>query len=138
VHGLQAVAPQELTLEFDRHWPLQLCVPVGHLSLQALLRPMHVPRQSCMPDGQLPPQVPFSQVADPPPPGAVQAMQEVPQVATARLLAQVAPQRWKPLLQAVTQAWPVPQVTMPFVTGGQSAEAQQAEVGTHEPSPHFL
>jgi len=40
-HGVQAVAPHELGLLFDRHCPLQLCVPFGQTPPHAWPTGMH-------------------------------------------------------------------------------------------------
>jgi hypothetical protein len=58
--------PQELTLVLEAQVPLQSCVPPGHWPLQAALLSMQFPAQACCPEGQLTPQVPAWQVADPP------------------------------------------------------------------------
>ena len=68
VHALQA-APQKVVLVSDWHTPLQLCVPVGQVPLQAMALPMHAPLQSFDPLGQAGTQARPSHVTVPPPVG---------------------------------------------------------------------
>ena len=71
-HGVQALVPQPFTLVLATHTPEQLCVPSGHLPVQAASAAMQVPAQACWPAGQLGLHCVPSQVA-PPPLGAAHA-----------------------------------------------------------------
>jgi hypothetical protein len=85
-------APQLLTLLSASQKPLQLCVPVVHIPLHALVGSMHAPLQSCM----LPQ---FGTHASPshdavPPIGTWQGVHELtPQLLTSMLLTHVPPHR---------------------------------------------
>ena len=86
-------APQNEVLVSDWHTPLQLCVPVGQVPLQAIVLAMHVPLHSLLPLGHAGTQPRPSHDTVPPPVGAWHAVHDVgPQVATSRLLTQVLPQ----------------------------------------------
>ena len=82
-------APQKLVLVSDWQIPLQLCVPVGQIPLQAFALGMQAPAHTLVPLGHAATQASPSQVTVPPV-GARHAVQEVesfgPQVATALLL----------------------------------------------------
>jgi hypothetical protein len=97
VGAVQAVheAPHELTLVFERHRPLQACVPAGQSTpLQAWVLATQAPAQRRVFAGQAAPQLVPSHVAVPPV-GAVHAVhEEAPQVAGEVLLTHAAPQRW--------------------------------------------
>ncbi|HKU36499.1 MAG TPA: hypothetical protein VJR89_00090 [Polyangiales bacterium] len=51
-HGEHAI-PQPFTLSFGTHTPEQLCVPVGHLPVQAASAGMQLPAHACCPVGHL-------------------------------------------------------------------------------------
>jgi hypothetical protein len=92
-HGVHAIAPQELVLVFGWQVPLQSWLPVGHIPTHEAVEAMHMPKHSFCPVGQVPLHDVPSQVGVPPV-GTGHAMQDVPQVATSVLLAQVDPQAW--------------------------------------------
>lgn len=78
-HGTHWV-PQEIGLVSGEQTPLQLWVPVGHVSLQAAVASMQLPLHSFWFAGQVPPQTPATQVAVPPL-IAGHEVHEVPQLA---------------------------------------------------------
>lgn len=41
------LAPQELTLVFERHWPPQACVVAGQVIMHGCVDGMQAPAQSC-------------------------------------------------------------------------------------------
>ena len=65
---LQA-GPQKLVLVSDWQTPAQLCVPVGHMPLQAIALAMHAPLHNLLPVGHDGTQARPSHVTIPPPPG---------------------------------------------------------------------
>ena len=70
----------------DEHTPLQLCVPPGHVLLQARLLAMQAPLHTCWPAGHMSPHDRPSHVAEPPV-GAAQAEHDVvPQLEVSALL----------------------------------------------------
>ena len=91
-HGVHEL-PHELVLLLGWQVPLQSWVPIGQTPAHDAVLAMHAPAQSFMPVGQVPPHTVPSQVAVPPPVGAVQAMQAEPHELTDVLRAQVDPQR---------------------------------------------
>jgi hypothetical protein len=86
------LTPHEFTLTLLRHWPAQSCVPMAQLFMQGEVMGIQLPAQSACPTGHAAPQLWPSQVAVPPV-GAVQAVQEVPQLAGNVLSTHLPPQR---------------------------------------------
>jgi hypothetical protein len=134
--GSQLV-PHEFGLLLDRHWPLQSCVPMGHMFMQGCVVGVHAPAHSRWPIWQSPPQVCPSQV-DVPPWGGVHASQDMPQWAGSLLSTHCPPQRWKPFLHARPQLWPAVQDARPLAGVPQSAAVQQPPMGTHVASGQAL
>jgi hypothetical protein len=124
------LAPQEFTLVFERHRPLQSCVPMGHMPIQAVPFGMQTLAQSFSPVGQLAPQVVPSQVAVPPC-GVEQAEQEVPHDAGELSPEQPPLQAWKPAPHEKPHRWLALQVAVPWVTAGHSAVVQQVASAMH-------
>jgi len=122
-HAEQLV-PQVATAVLAAQMPLQLCVPVGHVLLQARLVAMQAPLQSCMPLGQLAPQLRPSQVADPPWGTAHAVHDVVPQLATSVLLTQ-APvpdgHWWWPVAHMIPHVPPW-QTAVPLGSPGQAVQ----------------
>jgi hypothetical protein len=94
-HGAHALAPQPFTLVLAMHTPEQLCVPSGHLPVQAASAAMHVPAQACWPAGQLGLHWVPSQDALPPL-GAAHASHDWPQLSGALFETQASPQTCVP------------------------------------------
>ena len=113
--------PHDAVSVSDRQMPLQLCVPLGHDPLQAVLLEMQAPLQILLPDGHAGLHASPSQDTVPPV-GAAQAEHEVlslgPQVATALLSTQAPLHTWKPLLHFKLQL-PDTQAAAPFASAGQ-------------------
>ena len=85
-------APQKEVLVSAWHTPLQLCVPVGQVPLQAIALAMQAPLHSLLPLGHAGTHARPSHVTDPPPVGAWHGVHDVgPQVATSRLLTHLPP-----------------------------------------------
>ena len=81
---------------------------------------MQVPAHRVWPAGHVPPQVLPSHVAVPPT-GVGHGVQDVLQVATSALLAQIASQAWKPSVQ-VKPHWVPSQVAVPLSGTGHSVQ----------------
>lgn len=113
--------------------PLQLCVPAGQVPLHALAFGMHAPAHSLLPVGQAGTHARPSQVTDPPPVGAWQAVHDVlslgPQVATALLSTHLPPHTWKPLLHIRPHA-PATHAADPFGSVGQITHAGPHPIGS--------
>ena len=133
VHGLQSV-PQELGLVFDRHWPLQLWLPLGQTPPQAAPVGMQSLPHNLYPFGQAGTQLPLVQLALPPV-GTEQTVHDEPQNEIELSSAQTFPQRWKPVLQEMPQVWPALQVAVPLAGLGHSAAAQQVPVAVEMQAP---
>ena len=120
------VAPHALVLVSGWQMLLQRCVPVGQTPLQGVETEMQAPAHNLVCDGQLGTQASPSQVTEPPPVGAVQALHEVesfgPQVAIALLSTHLPPQMWKPLLHFTAQT-PLEQTAVPLESVGQTVQA---------------
>jgi hypothetical protein len=118
------LTPQEFTLVFDRQRPLQSCVSMGHMPIQAVPFAMQTLAQSFSPVGQLALQVVPLHVAVPPC-GAEQAEQELPHDAGELSSEQPPLQAWKPAPHEKSQRWLALQVSVPWVTAGHSVAVQQ-------------
>ena len=122
--------PQEFTLVFERQRPLQSCVPMGQMPMQAAPFGMQTLAQTFWPVGQLAPQVVPSQVAVPPC-GVEQAEQDVPHDAGEVSPEQPPLQAWKPEAHEKPHKWLALQVATPWVTSGHSAAGQQLVAAMH-------
>jgi hypothetical protein len=119
------VGPQALVLVSGWQMLLQRWVPDGHIPLQGVEIEMQAPAHSLVCGGQLGTHDRPSQVTEPPPVGATQALHEVesfgPQVAIALLSTHLPPQMWKPVLH-LTAHTPLEQTAMPLVSVGQETQ----------------
>ena len=121
--------------------PEQLCVPLGHIPLHAMVLAMHAPLHSLLVPGQAGTQANPSQLTVPPPLGAWQALHEVlsvgPQVATALLSTHFPLQTVKPLLH-ISPHTPRTHAGTPFGSVGQLVQlAPQAvaSLSAAQPAP---
>jgi hypothetical protein len=131
------LAPQELTLVFDRHWPLQACVVAGQVVTQRWVEEMQVPAHSWSVAEQAPPQLWPSHVAVPPV-GGVHGAHDMPQLAGNLLSTHRPSQTWKPPLHVRPQVWPAVHVPSPFGGVPQSVAVQQPPMGTQVASGQAL
>jgi len=131
------LAPQELTLVFERHWPPQACVVAGQVIMHVWVDGMQAPAHSCRPMSQAPPQIWPSHVAVPPV-GGVQGAHDMPQLAGDLLSTHWPLQTWKPPSHVRLHACAAVQVPVPFAGAPQSALVQQPPVGTQVASGQAL
>jgi hypothetical protein len=124
--AVQALAPHEAGLVFERQRPLQLCEPAAHWFMHAWFVGMQAPAQSFWLAGQVPPQAVPSQVAVPPV-GTVQGVHEAPQVSTAAFETQAPLHRWKPVLQISPHVLPSQVAWSAFAATGQGAQRSPQE-----------
>jgi hypothetical protein len=89
---VHAVVPHELTLVFASQKPLQAWLPRSHAPEQAAVMAMQTPLHTFWFVGQAVPHAPLAQVAEPPV-GTLQAVHDVPHVATSVLLTHLPLQR---------------------------------------------
>jgi len=105
-HAWHELVPHEFTLVFMEQTPLHACVPPGHWPSHAALLSMQLPLHSFWPDGQVPLQLPDTQVAVPPA-GAGQGSHDEPQLAGSESLAHAPLHEWVPDLQPMVQVPPM-------------------------------
>lgn len=101
-HAAHAV-PHEFTSVFDEHRLPQACVPTGHAPSQGAAVSTQALLQSFLPEGQLPSQSLFTQVAVPPS-GSGQREHEPPHVFASSSLTHAPAQRCSPAVHVGTES----------------------------------